>query len=85
MVKENIFTKGMRIFQQGKVCSLGDGHFEVLGDHGTYEVRLRNDGGFSCGCNYNSVDPRRMCSHIVAAVIFRANESIKKPEGGMES
>lgn len=83
MVRENIFTKGRRLFEQGKVVPLGDGYYNVQGDHGIYEVRLRDDGSFSCGCEYNSVDPRRMCSHVVAAVIFRANESIKKPEGKM--
>lgn len=79
-MRENIFTKGRRLFGQGRVRRLPEqpNYYEVQGDHGTYEVRLKADGSFNCGCDYNSVDPRRICSHVVAAILSRTDEGTIK-------
>ena len=61
MLSDTALEKATRLYQTGQVTYNGD-TFKVRGDHGTYQVRIDNNG--SCNC-----PARGRCSHIEAVYL----------------
>ncbi|MGD2200923.1 MAG: hypothetical protein PVJ38_04740 [Candidatus Bathyarchaeota archaeon] len=67
MALEVMVDKAMRLLQAGRVESLDRGRYNVVGDHGTYFVVVR-DGKPACCCpGFRS---RGNCSHASAVEIL---------------
>lgn len=67
--------KAVRLVEGGRVERIGDGRYNVIGDHGTYIVVVSPEGGVSCTCpGFRS---KGMCSHS-AAVIMLNNPTLYK-------
>ncbi len=72
-----IFSKGLLLFQSGKVIPDGESertaYFIVEGEHEKYKVRISSDGTFSCTCmrgTLHGATKGSVCSHVFAAMIF---------------
>jgi len=80
-----IFTKGLAIYESGKVKPDGESdrtvYFIVEGDHEPHKVRLSSDGTFSCTCmrgTLHGASKGSVCSHVFAAMLFLSERSRKK-------
>lgn len=62
-----MIEKAKKLLKSGRVERLGGGRFNVIGDHGTYNVVQNFKGETHCNCPGFSL--RGRCSHS-AAVIF---------------
>jgi len=80
-----IFTKGLAIYESGKVKPDGESdrtvYFIVEGEHEPHKVRLSSDGTFSCTCmrgTLHGATKGSVCSHVFAAMLFLSERSRKK-------
>jgi uncharacterized Zn finger protein len=80
-----IFTKGLAIYESGKVKPDGESdrtvYFIVEGDHEPHKIRLSSDGTFSCTCmrgTLHGASKGSVCSHVFAAMLFLSERSRKK-------
>ena len=83
-----IFTKGLAIYESGKVKPDGESdrtvYVIVEGDHEPHTVRLSSDGTFSCTCmrgTLHGASKGSVCSHVFAAMLFLSERSRKKNAG----
>lgn len=74
LMSERLLKKAEKLINSGRVEFLGEGKFNVIGDHGTYIVIQRFDGQISCNCL--GFLRRKKCSHSLA--VFLRNKSRKK-------
>ena len=62
-----LLEKAKKLVHSGRIESLGDQRYNVIGDHGTYMVVEAPDGSISCTClGYRR---RRKCSHSTAVLL----------------
>ncbi|MCS7112795.1 MAG: SWIM zinc finger family protein [Nitrososphaerota archaeon] len=61
--------KAFRLVRDGKIEEIGEGRFNVVGDHGTYTVQMSPIGRLTCNCQ--GFSRRKMCSHVAAVIIYR--------------
>ena len=71
---EHLLRKAEKLINSGRVESLGEGKFNVIGDHGTYIVVQKFDGQISCNCL--GFLRRKKCSHSLAVLL--RNKSRKR-------
>lgn len=64
---DRMLAKAMKLVRNGRVERLDGERFNVIGDHGTYNVVQTPDGGFSCTCPGFRVNGK--CSHSTAVSI----------------
>ena len=63
-----MLEKARKLAEGGRVEFLGNGVYNVIGDHGTYTVAEDYTGKFSCNClGYLQ---KRKCSHITAVMLL---------------
>ncbi len=63
-----MIEKAKRLVEAGRVERIGPNRFNVVGDHGTYNVVKAPDGRISCSCpGFRS---RGRCSHSAAVMIM---------------
>ena len=63
-----MIEKAQKLFKAGRVERIGPNRFNVVGDHGTYNVVQAPDGRISCSCpGFRS---RGRCSHSAAVMIM---------------
>lgn len=81
-LKTRIFSKGLAIFESGKVVTDGEteraAYFIVEGEHEKYKVRMASDGTFGCTCMRGTLhgsSKGAICSHVIAAIIYLAERS----------
>jgi hypothetical protein len=74
MFNDKLLIKAKKLVNSGRIESLGNGKFNVVGDHGTYLVIKNYDGTVSCNCI--GFLRRKRCSHSIA-VLFK-NKSLRK-------
>lgn len=84
-INTRIFSKGLAIYESGKVRPDGESdrtvYFIVEGEHEQYKVRVSSDGTFSCTCmrgTLHGASKGSVCSHVVAAIMFLAERSRKE-------
>ncbi len=63
-----LVEKALRMLRTGRVESMGGGRFNVIGDHGTYNVVQAPDGRVSCTCP--GFREKRICSHSTAVLMI---------------
>lgn len=64
---EVMIDKALRLLESGRVERLDGDRFNVIGNHGTYNVVAR-DGKVTCTCQ--GFQTRRRCSHSSAVTIL---------------
>jgi len=63
-----MFEKARKLALSGRVENLGNGVYNVIGDHGTYTVAVDYTGKISCNCQgYLS---KGRCSHAEAVALL---------------
>ncbi len=63
-----LFDKARKLVESGRVEFLGNGVYNVVGDHGTYTVAEDFTGKLSCNCQ--GFLTKKQCSHAVAVMLF---------------
>ncbi len=69
MYVEVMIDKALRLLESGRVERLEGDSYNVIGNHGTYNVVAR-DGKVMCTCP--GFQSRRQCSHSSAVTILRS-------------
>ena len=64
---DRMMAKARKLVRNGRVERLDGERFNVIGDHGTYNVVRTPDGGFSCTCP--GFRDKGKCSHSTAVSI----------------
>jgi hypothetical protein len=63
-----VIEKAKRLIKNGQVELLDNGRFNVIGDHGTYNIVETPDGKMACSCpGYRE---KGSCSHSTAVEMF---------------
>jgi hypothetical protein len=70
-----VIEKARRLVKNGQVEILDNGRYNVIGDHGTYNVVETPHGDMACNCpGYRD---KGSCSHSIAVNIFTGKMKIK--------
>jgi predicted nucleic acid-binding Zn finger protein len=77
MSVNRLFEKAKRLVESRRVESLGQGVYNVIGDHGTYTVVQDYTGKLSCSCP--GFMKKAKCSHVVAVIILTRMKRRQKP------
>jgi hypothetical protein len=75
MAMDKIFEKARKLVESRRVEPLGQGTYNVIGDHGTYTVVQDYTGKVSCNCP--GFMTRRKCSHATAVIILTKSKRRK--------
>ena len=67
MRRDPLFEKARKLAETGRVEFLGNGVYNVVGDHGTYTVAEDHTGKLSCNCQ--GFLQKHQCSHVVAVML----------------
>ena len=67
MRRDPLFDKARKLADTGRVEFLGNGVYNVIGDHGTYTVAEDYKGKLSCNCQ--GYLQKHQCSHVVAVML----------------
>ena len=65
---DRMLDKAERLISRGRVERIGEGIYNVIGDHGTYTVAQDPKGRISCNCP--GFKERGICSHSTAVVML---------------
>ncbi|MGB9842369.1 MAG: SWIM zinc finger family protein [Candidatus Bathyarchaeales archaeon] len=68
MPVDKLYEKAKRLVESRRVEPLGQGIYNVIGDHGTYTVVEDITGKLSCNCI--GFLKKAKCSHIAAVIIL---------------
>jgi len=63
-IHEKVMEKAKRLVRDGRVELLDSGNYNVIGDHGTYNVAINQEGHIACTCPGYGV--KGNCSHSTA-------------------
>ncbi len=72
-----LFEKARKLADSGRVEFLGNGVYNVVGDHGTYTVAEDFTGKVSCNCQ--GFLQKKQCSHAVAVMLLSKKNRQRKP------
>jgi hypothetical protein len=67
MPADRLFEKARKLADSGRVEFLGNGIYNVIGDHGTYAVAQDYNGKLSCNCL--GFLQKGICSHVQAVTL----------------
>ncbi len=70
--------KAYDLIQKKRVERLGEGIYNVIGEHGTYTVGRKIDGTVSCTCP--GFARRARCSHSLAVIMLNNRELLRSIE-----
>jgi hypothetical protein len=76
MPVNRLLEKAKRLVESRRVESLGQGVYNVIGDHGTYTVVQDYTGKLSCSCP--GFMKKAKCSHVTAVMILTKVKRRKK-------
>ena len=76
MRRDPLFEKARKLAESGRIEFLGNGVYNVIGDHGTYTVAEDFTGKLSCDCP--GFMQKGKCSHATA-VMLMAKRKHRKP------
>ena len=77
MPVNRLFEKANRLVESRRVEPLGQGVYNVIGDHGTYTVVQDYTGKLSCSCP--GFMKKAKCSHVTAVIILTKIKRKQKP------
>jgi len=63
-----MYEKARKLAESGRVENLGNGVYNVIGDHGTYTVAMDYTGKISCNCQ--GFLSKGRCSHQEAVALL---------------
>ena len=63
-----LWEKARKLADSGRIEFLGNGIYNVIGDHGTYTVAEDHLGNVSCNCQ--GFLTKRKCSHALAVMLM---------------
>ncbi len=66
--RDPLFEKARKLAESSRIEFLGNGVYNVVGDHGTYTVA--EDFGGSISCNCQGFLTKRRCSHALAVMLL---------------
>ena len=72
-----LFEKARKLAESGRVEFLGNGVYNVIGDHGTYTVAEDYTGKLSCNCQ--GFLTKKRCSHVVAVMLLGKKKRRQRP------
>ena len=72
-----LFEKAKRLVESGRVESIGQGVYNVVGDHGTYTVVQDSTGKLSCSCP--GFMQKAKCSQVTAVMLLAKTKKRPKP------
>ncbi|RJS90454.1 SWIM zinc finger family protein [Candidatus Bathyarchaeota archaeon] len=78
MSLERMIEKAYDLVQKKRVEQVGEGVYNVVGDHGTYIVARKIDGTISCTCP--GFIKRGRCSHSLAVLLIQNPKLLKSIE-----
>ena len=78
-----MIEKAYDLVRRGRVEQVGDGVYNVIGEHGTYTVVRRIDGTISCNCP--GFVKRRRCSHSLAVLLIQKPDLLRSVERQIRS
>jgi len=73
-----MIEKAYELVQKRRVEQVGEGVYNVVGDHGTYIVASKVNGTISCTCP--GFIKRGRCSHSLAVLLIRKPDLLKSIE-----
>ncbi len=73
MRRDPLYEKACKLAESGRIEFLGNGVYNVVGDHGTYTVAEDFQGKLSCNCQ--GFLSKKQCSHMVAVLLSRSKKS----------
>jgi len=73
-----MIEKAYDLVRRRRVEQVGDGVYNVIGEHGTYTVVRRIDGTISCNCP--GFVKRRRCSHSLAVLLIQKPNLLRSIE-----
>jgi len=76
---DRMIEKARRLLEKGRVEQVGEGVYNVVGDHGTYVVARSFDGTVSCSCP--GFVKKRMCSHSLAVILLNRGFNLSAAKG----
>ena len=74
---DRLFEKAKRLVESRRVEFLGQGVYNVIGDHGTYTVVQDYTGKWSCTCP--GFMNKAKCSHVTAVILLTKLKRKRKP------
>jgi hypothetical protein len=74
---DRLLEKARKLAETGRVEPLGNGVYNVIGDHGTYTVAQDYTGKFSCNCL--GFLQKGKCSHVTAVLLLTKRRQQRKP------
>ena len=78
MSLDRMIEKAYELVQKKRVERVGEGVYNVIGDHGTYIVARKIDGTLSCTCP--GFIRRGRCSHSLAVLLIHKPDLLKSVE-----
>ncbi len=63
-----LLEKARKLVETGRIEFLGNGVYNVIGDHGTYTVAEDFSGNLSCNCQ--GFLTKKRCSHALAVMLM---------------
>ncbi len=79
MPLDKMIEKARKLLQRGRVEYVGDGLYNVVGDHGTYTVAKKIDGTVTCNCP--GFTRKKRCSHSLAVILLTQVSKYKSRQG----
>lgn len=73
--RDPLFEKAQKLAESDRIEFLGNGVYNVIGDHGTYTVAEEFTGKLSCNCQGYLTKGR--CSHVLAVMLLTSNRRHK--------
>ena len=68
MPLSRMIEKAYELIRGGRIEEIGDGVYNVIGEHGTYIVVRGIDGSVTCNCP--GFTSKRRCSHSLAVMML---------------
>ncbi|HEX9262445.1 MAG TPA: SWIM zinc finger family protein [Candidatus Bathyarchaeia archaeon] len=75
MRRDPLLEKASKLAESGRIEFLGNGVYNVVGDHGTYTVAEDFTGRLSCNCQ--GFLTKKRCSHMVAVMLLMKRRRTK--------
>ncbi len=74
---DRLFEKAKKLVESHRVELIGQGIYNVIGDHGTYTVVQDHTGKLSCNCL--GFMKKTRCSHVAAVILLTKMKRRQKP------
>ncbi|MBT0159374.1 SWIM zinc finger family protein [Candidatus Bathyarchaeota archaeon A05DMB-2] len=77
--RDPLFEKALKLAESGRIEFLGNGVYNVVGDHGTYIVAEDPAGKLNCNCP--GFLQKGRCSHAAAVMLLTKTQHRKRVPG----